>query len=42
MKITAADPRLLQHEGRAIVFEDIHDLAARIEDPDLVCDEVRA
>src|SRR2546427_425425 len=26
MKITAADPRLHQHEGRAIVFEDIHDL----------------
>jgi L-arabonate dehydrase len=38
MKITAADPRLLQHEGRAIVFEDIHDLAARVEDPDLACD----
>jgi dihydroxyacid dehydratase/phosphogluconate dehydratase len=38
MKITAADPRLLQHEGRAIVFEDIHDLAARVDDPDLVCD----
>ena len=38
MKITAADPRLLQHEGRAIVFEDVHDLAARVEDPDLVCD----
>ena len=34
MKITAADPRLLQHEGRAIVFEDIHDLAARVDDPE--------
>jgi dihydroxy-acid dehydratase len=39
MKITAADPRLLQHEGRALVFEDIHDLAARVEDPALECDE---
>jgi dihydroxy-acid dehydratase len=38
MKITAADPRLLQHEGRAIVFEDIHDLAARVDDPGLDCD----
>ena len=38
MKITAADPRLLQHEGRAIVFEDIHDLAARVDDPELPCD----
>ena len=35
MKISAADPALLQHEGRAIVFEDIHDLAARVDDPDL-------
>jgi dihydroxy-acid dehydratase len=39
MKISAADPRLLAHEGRAIVFEDIHDLAARVEDPDLEVDE---
>jgi dihydroxy-acid dehydratase len=39
LKITAADPRLLQHEGRALVFEDIHDLAARVEDPALECDE---
>ena len=38
MKITAADPRLLQHEGQAIVFEDIHDLAARVDDPELPCD----
>ena len=33
-----ADPRLLAHEGRAIVFEDIHDLAARVDDPDLDMD----
>jgi L-arabonate dehydrase len=39
MKISAADPRLLTHEGRAIVFEDIHDLAARVDDPDLDVDE---
>ncbi len=39
MKISAADPRLLAHEGRAIVFEDIHDLAARVDDPDLDVDE---
>ena len=38
MKITAADPALLQHEGRALVFDGIHDLAARVDDPDLECD----
>jgi L-arabonate dehydrase len=38
MKISAADPRLLSHEGRATVFEDVHDLAARVDDPDLDVD----
>jgi L-arabonate dehydrase len=38
IKISAADPRLLSHEGTAIVFEDIHDLADRIDDPDLEVD----
>jgi dihydroxy-acid dehydratase len=38
LKISAADSALLQHEGRAIVFEDIHDLAARVDDPALECD----
>jgi L-arabonate dehydrase len=38
MKVSAADPRLLDHEGPAIVFEDIHDLAARVDDPDLDVD----
>jgi dihydroxy-acid dehydratase len=38
LKITAADPRLLEHEGPAIVFDDIHDLAARVDDPELPCD----
>jgi dihydroxy-acid dehydratase len=39
MKISAADPRLLRHEGRAVVFEDIHDLAARVDDEALDIDE---
>jgi L-arabonate dehydrase len=38
MKISAAAPELQRHEGRAIVFEDIHDLAARVDDPALECD----
>ena len=38
MKISAAERRLLDHEGRAIVFEDIHALAARVDDPDLDVD----
>jgi dihydroxy-acid dehydratase len=38
MKISAADRRLLKHEGPAIVFEDIHDLAARVDAPDLDVD----
>jgi L-arabonate dehydrase len=38
MKISAADPRLLAHQGRAVVFEDIHDLAERVDDPDLDVD----
>jgi L-arabonate dehydrase len=39
MKISAADPRLLRHEGPAIVFEDIHDLAARVDDEALEIDQ---
>jgi L-arabonate dehydrase len=39
MKVAAAEAHLLQHEGRALVFEDIHDLAARVDDPELECDE---
>jgi dihydroxy-acid dehydratase len=41
MKITAAERRLLTHEGPAVVFEDIHDLAARVDDPALDVDAVR-
>jgi dihydroxy-acid dehydratase len=38
MKISAAERRLHQHEGRAIVFEDIHELARRVDDPELDVD----
>jgi L-arabonate dehydrase len=39
MKISAADPALLRHEGRSIVFEDVHDLADRVDDPELDIEE---
>jgi dihydroxy-acid dehydratase len=32
-------PELMQHRGRAIVFEDIDDYKARLDDPDLDVDE---
>jgi dihydroxy-acid dehydratase len=35
IKTSAADPRLLQHTGRAVVFEDYADLKKRLDDPDL-------
>ncbi len=35
IKQAAADQSLLQHAGPAIVFENLGDLAARIDDPDL-------
>jgi dihydroxy-acid dehydratase len=35
IKQSAASPALLQHEGRALVFENVEDMAARIDDPDL-------
>jgi len=38
LKISAADSKLLRHEGTAIVFEDVHDLAARVDDPALEVD----
>jgi dihydroxy-acid dehydratase len=38
LKTSSADPRLLAHEGRAVVFEDIHDLQDRFEDPALDID----
>ncbi|MFO1134385.1 MAG: IlvD/Edd family dehydratase [Rhodoblastus sp.] len=39
IKQSAATPALLQHEGRAIVFDGLADLAARLDDPAL---DVRA
>ncbi len=38
IKTTAADPKLLQHAGRAMVFDNYNDMAARLEDPDLDVD----
>ncbi len=35
IKHSASTPELLSHEGRAVVFESIDDVAARIDDPDL-------
>ena len=35
IKHSAATPRLLQHTGRAVVFDSIPDMAVRIDDPDL-------
>jgi len=35
LKPSAATPALMQHRGRAVVFEDIDDLNARIDDPAL-------
>jgi len=35
LKRSAADERLFEREGRAVVFNSLEDLAARIDDPDL-------
>jgi dihydroxy-acid dehydratase len=35
IKRSAADPKLFEREGRAVVFESLDDLAARIDAPDL-------
>jgi len=39
IKPAAAEPRLHQHAGPAVVFENYDDMAARIDDPDLPVDE---
>ncbi len=39
IKPSAASPELMQHRGRAVVFEDIEDFHARIDDPELEVDE---
>ena len=38
IKSTAADPKLLKHAGRAMVFNDYNDMAKRLDDPDLDVD----
>ena len=38
MKPPAADPALLSHVGRAVVFKSYDDMAARIDDPELDVD----
>ena len=39
IKQSAADPTLMEHEGRAVVFENVQDMAERIDTPGL---DVRA
>jgi dihydroxy-acid dehydratase len=38
IKSTAADPKLLKHAGRAMVFDDYNDMAKRLDDPNLDVD----
>jgi len=38
IKRSAASPELLRHRGRAVVFEDVHEVADRIDDPRLDID----
>ncbi|HYP44489.1 MAG TPA: IlvD/Edd family dehydratase [Propionibacteriaceae bacterium] len=38
IKPAAASPKLLRHRGRAVVFDSIEDLHARLDDPDLDVD----
>ena len=35
IKQSAMDPKLMRHEGRAVVFESLEDLANRVDDPGL-------
>src|SRR5260370_8817735 len=35
IKHSAATPKLLQHTGRAVVFESVEDMTLRVNDPDL-------
>ena len=39
IKPSAATPELMKHRGRAVVFENIEDFHARIDDPNLNVDE---
>ena len=42
LKRSAATPRLMQHEGRAVVFENLEDMAERLDDDalDVTADDV--
>jgi dihydroxy-acid dehydratase len=42
IKQSAADPKLMEHEGRAVVFENLEDLARRVDDDalDVKADDV--
>lgn len=35
IKQSAASPKLLQHTGRAVVFDSVEDMTLRVDDPDL-------
>jgi len=39
LKPSAASPALMQHSGKAVVFENIEDYKVKIDDPDLDVDE---
>jgi dihydroxy-acid dehydratase len=39
IKPSAATPKLMQHTGKAVVFENIDDYKSRVDDPDLEVDE---
>ncbi len=39
IKPPAAEPHLHRHTGKAVVFDDYNDMAARIDDPDLPADK---
>ena len=39
LKTSAADPKLLQHEGRAVVFENHEDLLTRVDTDEIDIDE---
>lgn len=39
LKVSAADPKLLVHTGRALVFESYHEMLSRIDDDTLDVDE---
>ena len=42
LKRSAADSKLFEHEGRAVVFSSLEDLAARVDDPklDVTADDI--